>query len=473
MELTRLRVGSKEQNASFIDEGKIESVLEKASAPDAKQVRDVIAKAGELKGLTPEETAVLLQTEDPELVGEMFACASAIKDAIYGKRLVLFAPLYFSNCCTNNCLYCGFRKDNPHTRRHLTLDDIAQETKSLVEQGHKRVLVIGGEEAGANGLKHLINVIETVYATRSGRGEIRRVNVETAPMEVEDYRELNKARIGTYVVFQETYHRGTYKAMHPGSGPKTDYDYRLLSMDRAMQGGINDVGIGVLFGLHPYKFDVLGMLYHAQHLENTYGAGPHTLSVPRIEPAEGAPASINPPAKVTDFQFKKIVAILRMAVPYTGMILSTRESPQLRAEILDLGISQMSAGSRTEPGGYSSTEQETAQFSVGDTRTLDEVIADIAQHGYVPSFCTGCYRKGRTGQDFMDLAKPGLIRLHCLPNALMTFEEYLLDYASPQTRELGEKLIATQLRDEVPDARKELLSGALDRILQGERDIYF
>jgi 2-iminoacetate synthase len=354
----------------------------------------------------------------------------------------------------------------------LTLEEIAQETKVLVEQGHKRVLVIGGEEPGPKGLKHLVGVIETVYETRSGRGEIRRVNVETAPMSVEDFRELKKARIGTYVVFQETYHRGTYKVMHP-SGPKTDYEYRLLTMDRAMQAGIDDVGIGVLFGLHPYKFDVLGMLFHARHLDEVFGTGPHTLSVPRIEPAEGAPAALNPPHALSDAEFKKIVAILRMAVPYTGMILSTREGPKLRAELLDLGISQMSAGSRTEPGGYSKSENEAAQFCVGDTRTLDEVIADIAQHGYVPSFCTGCYRKGRTGQDFMDLAKPGLIRLHCLPNALLTFEEYLQDYASPKTRELGEKLIAQQIREEVPEGRKHHLSQALERVVQGERDIYF
>lgn len=457
---------------AFIDMAKIRSMLEQAHAPEPSEVRSVIAKAGELKGLSLRETALLLQTEDRALIEEMFAAAHAIKDAIYGKRVVLFAPLYYSSYCANNCLYCGFRRDNPVPRRRLTLEQVAAETRALEEQGHKRLLVIAGESAGHSSFDYLLQVIETIYSARSGRGEIRRVNVEMAPMTVEQFKRLKQSKIGTYVVFQETYDPQTYALMHP-CGPKADYGWRLGTMDRAMQAGIDDVGIGVLFGLHDYRQEVLGMLVHAQHLERSYGAGPHTISVPRMEPAAGAPAALNPPHPVSDHDFKKIVAILRMAVPYTGMILSTRESASMRTALLDLGISQMSAGSCTEPGGYSEGSESLAQFSVGDHRTLDEVIADIAGHGYVPSFCTGCYRKGRTGADFMDLARPGLIRAHCLPNALLTYREYLLDYASERTRALGDKVIRDQVDHEVPERRRLAVLDALDRIDRGERDIYF
>ncbi len=456
----------------FIKTSAIRALLEDASRPDPSRVRELIQKARLMKGLTASDVAYLLQTDDRELVAEMFEAARHIKDEIYGKRLVLFAPLYYSNACTNDCLYCGFRKSNPQRRRRLSLDEVAAETRKLEEQGHKRVLVIAGETGGSGDVDFLLEVIETVYATKSGRGEIRRVNVECAPMTVEEFRRLKHAKIGTYVVFQETYNRDTYRLMHP-SGPKADYDYRLTTMDRAMAAGIDDVGIGALFGLHDYREEVLGLLFHAQHLEAAFGTGPHTISVPRIELADGAPMAMTPPHPVDDDSFRKIVAILRMAVPYTGIILSTRETAVLRTELLDLGISQMSAGSRTEPGGYSEGESATAQFCVGDSRSLDEVICDIARHGYVPSFCTGCYRKGRTGQDFMDLAKPGLIHMHCLPNALLTFKEYLLDYASEQTREVGFRLIRDQLASEVPAKRQSLLTTALARMDGGERDIYF
>lgn len=460
------------KEATFIDMERVRGLLTDVGTPDPARVREVIAKALKLHGLSLEETAVLLGTEKPELLEEMFHAARTVKDSIYGRRIVLFAPLYYSNHCANDCLYCAFRRSNPRKRTKLSLEQVAAEVRALEDQGHKRLLVIAGEVAGASAFDYLLQVIETVYATRSGRGEIRRVNVEMAPMTVEEFRRLKAAHIGTYVVFQETYDPKTYERMHP-SGPKRDYHWRLTAMDRAMEAGIDDVGLGVLFGLNDYREEVLAMLTHAQHLEQTFGAGPHTLSVPRLEPADGAPAAMQPPHPVSDQDFKKIVAILRLAVPYTGIILSTRETAEMRSQLLDLGISQMSAGSHTEPGGYADHDGSVSQFSVGDHRTLDDVIADIAQHGYVPSFCTGCYRRGRTGRDFMDLAKPGLIRAHCLPNALVTYREYLLDYGSERTRQLGEQVIRDQIEHEVPSNRRSAVLKVLERIDAGERDIYF
>lgn len=462
-------------NPDFVAPGRLRTLLHGAPT-DRSAVREAIARARELRGLSPTEAATLLRCQDPELQDELTNAAREVKDAIYGRRIVLFAPLYYSNLCVNSCLYCGFRCGHSQLRRRLSADEVAAETRVLLAQGHKRLLVIGGEEPGPAGLAHLLEVIETVYSTRAPgvRGEIRRVNVESAPFDVEGFRRLRDAQIGTYVLFQETYDRETYRKVHP-SGPKADYDARLSAMDRAMTAGLGDVGIGALFGLHDHREEVLGLLMHARHLEQTYGAGPHTISVPRLEPAEGAPLASAPPCPVTDAEFKRLVAILRLAVPYTGIIMSTRESAALRGELLDIGISQMSAGSCTEPGGY---QQQTeghaaAQFAVGDQRTLDEVIADITARGYIPSFCTGCYRKGRTGQDFMDLAKPGLIRAHCLPNALFTFAEYLYDFASPGTRAIGERVIAEQLEREVPAGRRPATRDALARLAAGERDIYF
>ncbi len=455
----------------IVNEAQISSILAACGRSDPGKVREVIAKARELRGLGLEDAATLLKCDDPELLKEIFAAACWVKDAIYGRRVVLFAPLYYSSACVNNCLYCGFRKDAKRTRRNLSLEEVAREVAALEREGHRRLLVIGGEVPGPKALDHLLGVIRTVYETRDG-GDIRRVNVETAPMTVDEFRELAKARIGTYVVFQETYHRETYRAMHP-EGPKADYDWRLEVMDRAMRAGINDVGIGVLFGLYDYQFDVLALLQHAQHLEATHGTGPHTISVPRIEPTPDAPLSLSPPAAVSDEELCKIVAVLRLSVPYTGIILSTRETPELRDKLLDLGVSQMSAGSCTEPGGYSDVQQSASQFPVADKRSLDDVIRSIALHGYLPSFCTGCYRKGRTGADFMELAKPGLIRMHCLPNALLTYLEYLMDYASDETREVGLKLIEHQIENEVPVARRKAVRTMIERIRAGERDLYF
>jgi len=456
----------------LVEPTRVTLALRQAVGASDERVRRVLKKARRGRGLSPEEAAVLLQVDHPEFLSGMFQAAKEVKHAIYGRRVVFFAPLYFSNACVNNCLYCGFRRDAPYPRKRLSLAEIDAEVRALTADGHKRLLAIGGEEPGEEAVDYLLQVIETAYQAKSGRNEVRRINVETAPMTVAQFRRLKDAHIGTYVLFQETYDRETYAHVHP-SGPKANYDWRLGTMDRAMDAGINDVGIGVLFGLHDYRREVISLLLHAEHLEHEFGAGPHTISVPRIQPAIGASFASNPPAPVSDLELQKVVAVLRLAVPYTGIILSTREEAPLRARLLDLGVSQLSAGSRTEPGGYAGDRKATAQFSLGDTRPLDEVIRDVCLHGYVPSFCTGCYRKGRTGKDFMDLAKPGLIRMHCLPNALLTLREFLDDYASEETRAVGNRVIEQQVRTEVPELRRPSLREALSRTEGGERDICY
>ncbi|MGA9111456.1 MAG: [FeFe] hydrogenase H-cluster radical SAM maturase HydG [Smithella sp.] len=460
----------------FIDDTKIENLLIKAKNPDPQRVREIIDKALELKGLSPEEVAILLQTEDDELIGMIWQAAHKIKEDIYGNRLVLFAPLYIANHCANNCLYCGFRHDNKELNRvALTMEQISKEVQVLEREGHKRLLMLCGEHPTRSSLEYFMEAIKTAYSVKTEKGgEIRRINVEIAPLNVDEYKELKKTGIGTVVLFQETYHHETYKIMHP-TGPKKDFANRLTAMHRAQEGGINDVGIGALFGLFDYKYEVLGLLLHALQLEKDCGVGPHTMSIPRLEPAFNAPAAIAPPHPVSDHDFKKLVAIIRMAVPYTGMILSTRENPALRSEVFALGISQISAGSRTNPGGYQEDSSEAfraAQFNLGDTRTLDEVILDITQRGHIPSFCTACYRLGRTGKDFMDLAKPGLIQKFCQTNAVFSFKEYLLDYASPQTREAGEKLIRKMLAQTFKTQRKKSVMDKLQNIEGGKRDVY-
>jgi 2-iminoacetate synthase len=460
----------------FINDQVIAHTLDKSRNPSTAQVKDIIAKARDLKGLSPEEAAVLLQVEDPELNELICDTAHDIKNAIYGNRLVMFAPLYTSNYCSNNCLYCGFRKDNRELKRvSLTMEEVAEEVRILERQGHKRLLMLCGEQKGKKSLDYFIDAIGTAYATMTEHGgEIRRINVEVAPQDVEGFRRLKAADIGTYVLFQETYHHDTYRIMHP-SGPKADYLWRLTAMDRAMEAHIDDVGIGALFGLYDYKFEVLGLLHHAMHLDQKFGVGPHTMSVPRLEPALNAPAAIKPPHPVSDYDFKRIVAIIRMAVPYTGIILSTRERPEVRREVFKVGISQISAGSRTNPGGYHSGEEgmdDAAQFNLGDTRSLDEVILDISQAGHIPSFCTACYRLGRTGKDFMDLAKPGLIQKFCRTNAIMTYLEYLVDYASPETKRVGDELIARLVKETGENGTRHLLEERLTKIRNGERDLY-
>ena len=460
----------------FIDDTKIETLLEKAARPGKERVEEIITKALELKGLSPEETAVLLQTKDEELIERIWAAAREIKQAIYGNRLVLFAPLYIANHCSNDCLYCGFRRSNKEmTRVALTMDQIANEVRVLEREGHKRLLMLCGEHPGRSSLDYFAEAIETAYAVKTEKGgEIRRINVEIAPLTVPEFKRLKATKIGTYVLFQESYHHETYRQMHP-SGPKADFAWRLTAMHRAQEGGINDVGVGALFGLYDYRYEVLGLLFHALQLEKDCGVGPHTISIPRLQPAMNAPAAIEPPHPVSDHEFKTLVAILRLAVPYTGMILTTRESPALRNDVFNLGVSQISAGSRTDPGGYehdSSEHFRASQFNLGDTRTPDEVIYDITQMGHIPSFCTACYRLGRTGQDFMDLAKPGLIQKFCRTNAVLTYKEYLLDYASPATKEAGDRLIARLVEETENGTTRKTLIDRLSRMETGVRDLY-
>ena len=460
----------------FIDDMKIEETLARALHHERSQVLEVIAKAMKLKGLTPEETALLLQTEDEELIDMIWATARQIKQAIYGNRLVLFAPLYIANHCSNDCRYCGFRRSNRElTRVALTMEQIASEVRVLEREGHRRLLMLCGEHPSRSSLDYFIEAIETAYGVKTEKGgEIRRINAEIAPLGVPEFKRLKAAKIGTYVLFQETYHHETYQQMHP-TGPKADFAWRVTAMHRAQDAGIDDVGIGALFGLHDYKYEVLGLLFHALQLEKDCGVGPHTISIPRLEPALNAPAAIRPPHPVSDHDFKKLVAILRLSVPYTGIILSTRETPAIRNKVFNLGVSQISAGSRTNPGGYQEDSSEgfrAAQFNLGDTRTPDEVICDITTIGHIPSFCTACYRLGRTGRDFMKLAKPGLIKKFCRTNAILTFKEYLLDYASSSTRMAGEERIS-RLVEETPNARtRQTISRRLTKMEKGQRDMY-
>lgn len=457
-----------------IDAARIEEVLRRAASRDAARIRDVLAKALELHGLDQDEVADLCAISDPELMGELFAAAKAVKEEIYGRRLVLFAPLYVSNLCSNECLYCAFRARNTDVRRRaLTQDEVRREVEILVTQGHKRVLLVAGESYPNEGFDYILKAIAAVYETKVAHGEIRRVNVNIAPLTTDEFRQLKAADIGTYQLFQETYHREMYESVHV-AGRKADYDWRITAMDRAMEAGIDDVGIGVLFGLADWRFEVLAMMQHAEHLERRFGCGPHTISVPRLEPADGSDMASQPPHAVSDVDFRKIVAILRLAVPYTGIIMSTRETPHLRRETFALGVSQISAGSRTNPGGYVECEQEDAdgsQFQLGDHRPLDEVVRDVASLGYIPSFCTACYRLGRTGADFMDLAKPGKIKEHCDPNALSTFMEYLIDYGSPETRAAGEQLIADTL-ERMAERPRMVSERLLERVRDGYRDSF-
>jgi 2-iminoacetate synthase len=455
-----------------IDEEAIWRTLEAGGRRPAAEVRAVLEKARAARGLEPAEVATLAEISDPELLAELFEAARQVKATIYGPRLVLFAPLYISNLCRNECAYCAFRvRNRALQRRALSQADIAREARALVEQGHKRVLLVAGESYPEEGFDYVLRAIDTVYATRSGRGEVRRINVNVAPLELGEFRALKDRAIGTYQIFQETYHHETYRRVHL-AGRKTDYDWRVSALDRAMQAGIDDVGIGVLFGLFDWRFELLAMQQHIRHLEARFGVGPHTVSVPRLEPASGSDVASHPPRPVDDLCFRKLVAILRLMVPYTGIIMSTRESAAIRRESFALGVSQISAGSRTNPGGYVEGQAAAGgQFCLGDHRTLDEVVRDVASLGYVPSFCTGCYRLGRTGKDFMDLARPGDIKAHCDPNALCTFLEYLLDFASLATREAGQAAIQRTLAPMEPGPR-EVAEGMLARIRAGERDVY-
>lgn len=467
--------------ADFIKDEEIRVSLAEAKvkADDEAYVHSILEKAKACKGLTHREAAVLLEVTDPEVLSNINRAAKLIKEKIYGDRIVLFAPLYISNYCVNNCDYCGYKHTNgDFLRRKLSLDELADEVRVLQELGHKRLVVEAGEDPVHCDIDYVVEAIRTIYSVKVGNGSIRRVNINIAATTVEDYMKLRDSEIGTYILFQETYHRPTYAAMHP-QGPKSDYDWHTTAMDRAQMGGIDDVGIGVLYGLYDHKYDTVAMLMHAEHLEERFGVGPHTVSVPRLREAENVNLDIYPHL-VKDEDFKKLVAVLRLAVPYAGMILSTREEPSFRDEVIKLGISQVSAGSCTGVGGYMENKQGTAgqrgekpQFEVSDHRSPEEIIRGLCQDGYVPSYCTACYREGRTGDRFMRLAKSGQIHNICQPNSLLTFKEYLLDYADETTRTLGEEIIRKGLEDIPKEAARKATVDRLRRLEKGERDLHF
>ena len=461
----------------FINDAEIQETIAWAEShkEDAELIDAVIAKAKLLKGLSHREAALLLMCTLEDRNQEIFHLAKEIKRKFYGDRIVMFAPLYLSNYCVNGCVYCPYHAKNRHIpRKKLTQDEIRAEVIALQDMGHKRLALETGEDPVNCPIDYVLESIKTIYSIKHRNGAIRRVNVNIAATTVENYRKLKEAGIGTYILFQETYNKKSYEELHP-TGPKSDYAYHTEAHDRAMQGGIDDVGFGVLFGLNLYKYDFVGLLMHAEHMEAVFGVGPHTISVPRICPADDIdPGDFD--NSISDAIFEKIVACIRVAVPYTGMIISTRESQKVREAVLNLGISQISGGSRTSVGGYVHPESESessAQFDVSDHRTLDEVVAWLMELGYVPSFCTACYREGRTGDRFMSLCKAGQIQNCCLPNALMTLKEYLMDYASDRTRAIGEPLIGKQLAGITNEKVLSVVRDRLKRIEEGERDFRF
>lgn len=461
----------------FIDHQEILDTLAYSDAHKNDQVliTEILEKAKKRKGLSHREASVLLMCEDPEMNKQIFHLAEQIKKDFYGNRIVLFAPLYLSNYCVNGCVYCPYHAVNKHIpRKKLTQEDIRKEVIALQDMGHKRLAIEAGEDPVNNPIEYILECIDTIYSVHHKNGDIRRVNVNIAATTVENYRKLKDAGIGTYILFQETYHKESYEKLHP-TGPKHDYNYHTEAMDRAMEGGIDDVGLGVLFGLELYRYEFAGILMHAEHLEAVHGVGPHTISVPRIRRADDIDPSTFSNG-IDDDTFAKIVACIRIAVPYTGMIVSTRESKACREKVLHLGISQISGGSRTSVGGYYEPEPEdedSSQFDVSDNRTLDEVVRWLMEMDYVPSFCTACYREGRTGDRFMSLCKSGQIQNCCLPNALMTLKEYLEDYASPATAALGMDLIEKEL-DNIPNPKvKEIVTKHLYDIHSGQRDFRF
>lgn len=434
----------------------------------------ILDKAEQRHGLGHREASVLLACEMPEKIDRMYRLAEQIKKDFYGNRIVIFAPLYLSNYCVNGCVYCPYHQKNKHIpRKKLTQEEVRQEVIALQDMGHKRLAIESGEDPVNNPIEYILECIRTIYSIKHKNGAIRRVNVNIAATTVENYRKLKEAGIGTYILFQETYHKESYLKLHP-TGPKHDYNYHTEAMDRAMQGGIDDVGLGVLFGLELYRYEFAGLLMHAEHLEVAHGVGPHTISVPRIKRAD----DIDPSAfdnGISDEIFEKLCALIRISVPYTGMIISTRESQKVREKALHLGVSQVSGGSRTSVGGYTEQERptDTEQFDVSDQRTLDEVVRWLMEMGYIPSFCTACYREGRTGDRFMSLCKSGQIQNCCDPNALMTLKEYLVDYASEETKAVGETLIQTQLQKIPNEKVRTICADRLQKIEEGIRDFRF
>lgn len=468
-------------DSSFVDDAEILSTLGEAKdlARDSGAVRDILAKARECQGLTHREAAVLLEDTEPETTAELFALAKTVKERIYGRRIVLFAPLYVSNYCVNSCTYCGFHAGNRDMhRKKLTMEEIDMECEAILALGHKRIAMESGEHPIETPLDYIVDCIRQVYSYKNSNGDsIRRINVNIAAATIEEFKRLKAADIGTYILFQETFHRPTYAKMHLG-GPKSNYDWHTTALHRAQLGGIDDVGAGVLYGLYDHRYEMVAQLMQAEDMEKTLGVGPHTISIPRLREAEGVDME-KFPHLMTDEQFLRLIAVIRVATPYTGMILSTRESAETRAMALELGISQVSAGSCTGIGGYHKeigqpdNPVETAQFKISDDRTPDEILRWLCNDGYIPSYCTACYRQGRTGDRFMSLAKSGQIGNICQPNALLTFGEYLRDYASDELKEAGKQLIKREIED-IPNQKiKALTEERLGKIKDGASDLYF
>jgi 2-iminoacetate synthase len=462
---------------NFIQEAKLHKLIEQ-TRPDDGRVREVIAKSLSKQPLQLEETAALLKAEQPHLVEEIFAAARQLKKDVYGNRIVLFAPLYIGSYCVNDCSYCSFRRSNKEAfRRTLTPQEIVQQVEALESKGHKRLILVFGEHPTYNA-DFIADTVTRVYGVKKGHGEIRRVNINAAPMDIEGYRKVKEAGIGTYQIFMETYHQETYERMHPLNTEKGDFLWRLDGLNRAFEAGCDDVGIGALFGLYDWRFDVLGLVAHSLFLQDRYAVGPHTISFPRLQPANGV--DIKEEHLVSDYDFKRLVAILRLSVPYTGMILTARENARLRKEVMAFGVSQIDAGSRIEIGGYTEIGDAQVQisnreqFTLGDLRSIDEVMRQLLGDGYLPSFCTACYRLGRTGEHFMEFAIPGFIEKFCTPNGILTLMEYLTDYASEDTRRVGEQLILKEL-DKIENPQlKEKVTARLDQIKSSDdRDFYF
>ncbi len=459
---------------NFVEDARFQALLNQGQ-PDAERIREIVAKSMDKKPLEIEETAALLAADDPELIEEIYAAARQLKQDVYGNRIVLFAPLYIGNYCINNCRYCGFKVSNTdQVRRTLSKEELIDQVEALEQKGHKRLILVYGEHPDYTP-EFIAETVRTVYGVKAGPGSIRRVNINAPPLTIEGFRTVKEAGIGTYQIFQETYHEPTYRAMHPVNTAKGDFMWRLDSLSRAMEGGCDDVGIGALFGLYNWKYEVLGLVAHSLFLQERFGVGPHTISFPRLQQALGR--DVDEKYLVKDEAFKRLIAILRLSVPYTGLILTARERPQLRREVMEFGVSQIDAGTRIEIGGYTEVGDaqkiEREQFQIGDIRSLDEVMGELIESNYIPSFCTACYRLGRTGEHFMEFAIPGFIQRYCTPNALTTLKEYLVDYASPETRKAGEELIENELAKIEDGERKRRLMARLTTIETSlDRDLY-
>ena len=460
----------------FIDDDKIWEQLNKWEHPSRQDVRRVLQKAEQCVRLEPEETAILLQNRDEETVAEMYELAHRLKEEVYGDRIVFFAPLYISDECANDCVYCGFRRSNTMMQRKtLTMDELEREVRVMIVEGQKRTVLVYGESPHTS-VDFMCETVKKVYSVKSEHGEIRRANINAAPLSREEFRKLADVGIGTFQIFQETYHHETYRRLHPQNTIKGHYRWRLYAMDRAQEGGVDDMGLGVLFGLYDWRFEVMGLLYHTIHLEEKYnGVGPHTISFPRITPATGTPYSEHPEYAVSDEDFKKLVAVLRLSVPYTGLICTAREPEHVRHEVLPLGVSQIDAGTRIGVGGYTKQSgnqlPDKEQFSLGDTRTLDEVVRQTGNGEFIPSFCTACYRAGRTGEQFMKVAKSKFVHNYCIPNAIFTYKEYLLDYASEKTRKEGEAVLREHVEHFRNESVYDVIVKNLARLEAGERDL--